>query len=345
MKNIKLYIGEHNYSQNKTAWIPTIDSVLQTQKFLKSKYLYRTVIIFRKNTMGDVLYPMAHNLVYSTSEFDALIVHSGSTGNILINEYANYFDGTYYYYYLVMYSNTFGLWDVVNNNSIYAILYDQTSVVIQGGASYIMNEFRITKNVNYLGVTGGSVTNVTTLILPNKTLDTTEFTSYTLFSNLKNFQLFDLGVAYPAQEVNTYKGLLYTLAFDELITVPVDYQGETTYYRSSSTTSTITTTRINLHQACRFIRNLSFNDDSSGNVYLNEIDEIVGESVMELGVTALAWTKIKSINFPVLKDIKELAGGLVISSSLMLFGAVTTLAVVAYNSDYFVHDAPLMYTA
>lgn len=305
MKNIKLYIGEVNYPQNKIAWIPTIDSVLNTQRFLPSKFLYRSVIIFRKTTMQDISYPMTNSIYYSTSEFDSLLVHNGTTGNIIINENAYYFDGTYYYYYLVMYSNTFDLWNVVNNNSIYAILYDQTNVTIQGGSSYIMNEFRITKNVVSLNISGGSVSNVYTLILPNTTLDITEFATYTQFVNLTNFQLFDLGINYSTQEVSTFKGLLYTLDYSELIAIPVNYQGETIQYRSSKTASTTTTTRINLHSECIYIRNLAFNDDSSGNSFINEIDEIYGENVMVVQVTGLAYTKIKSVRFPKLKSIGE----------------------------------------
>ena len=306
MKNIKLYIGELNSSQSKKSWINTIDSVLATQSFVKSKFLYRTVIIFRKSTMQDVSYPMTNSLYYSSSEFDSLIVHNGTSGSILINELAYYFDGAYYYYYLVLYSNTFGLWNVVNNNSIYAVLYDQSSVTIQGGVNYIMDEFRITKNVSTLNVSG-NVSNVTKLVLPNSTLAITEFASYSQFSDLEKFELFDMGVTQSTQEVQVYKGLLYTTEFSELIAIPIKYKGESSLFRSSKTTSTTTTTRINLHTNCTCIRNLAFNDDSYGNIYLGEIDEIVGDNVRDIQSTGLAFTKIKSVMFPKLIKISDAA--------------------------------------
>lgn len=302
MKNIQLYIGEVNYSQNKTAWLPTIDSVLATQKFLKSKFLYRTVIIFRKNTMQDISYPMTNSLYYSTSEFDNLIVHSGT--NIVINENAYYSDGTYFYYYLVMYSNTFGLWNVVNNNSIYAVLYDQSAVTIQGGANYIMNEFRITRNVSTLYISGGEANNVYNLILPNQMPDNIEYATYTQFSNIESFELFNMGLPLSNQEIDVYKGLIYTTDFSELIAIPKQYPGDLYLFRSSKKTSSTVYKKISLHQNCQYIRNLSFNDDSSGNAYSVEIDEITG-NVLELQPTALAFTNIKKVNFPLLKDIKD----------------------------------------
>lgn len=66
-------------------------------------------------------------------------------------------------------------------------------------------------------------------------------------------------------------------------------------------------------------------------------DEFKKDSEKELLFRTLAIVVISTISIVAtyfIKDIKELAGGLVISSSLMLFGSVTTLAVVAYNSDY-----------
>ncbi|MFO0920830.1 MAG: hypothetical protein U0451_04125 [Candidatus Saccharimonadales bacterium] len=71
--------------------------------------------------------------------------------------------------------------------------------------------------------------------------------------------------------------------------------------------------------------------------YQKSYEEFKKDSEKELLFRALAIVVISTISIVVtyfIKDIKELAGGLVISSSLMLFGAVTTLAVVAYNSDY-----------
>jgi len=71
--------------------------------------------------------------------------------------------------------------------------------------------------------------------------------------------------------------------------------------------------------------------------YQKSYEEYKKNSEKELLFRTLAIVVISTISIVVtyfIKDIKELAGGLVISSSLMLFGSVITLAVVAYDSDY-----------
>lgn len=294
MKNIKLYIGEAEDALTKIPWQPTLDSVISTQRFLKNKYKYSTVIIFRKSLAGDTNFSMTNNVVYTSSQFDLEVQHIGSTGAISVSGDYDYFDGTYYYSYIVMYSNILNMWNVTNNSSIYAIKYDQSNVVIVGGLSYIMNEFRITKNVTSLTITGGVVSNVNTLILPNQTLDITEYATYSLFNPLNKFQLFNLANYVTDQKVESYDGLLYSVGLGMLLAVPTNYSGDAS-------------NNIVLSDLCEKINTTAFNDGSTGNCYQYPINQIKGSGVQYLEAAALAFTNIKVVRFPILFDIKDKA--------------------------------------
>lgn len=292
MKNIKLYIGEVEDTSIKLPWVPTLDSVIATQKFLKNKYKYSTVIILRKNINSDINFPMTNNVVYTSSQYDLEVQHIGSTGAISVSGNYDYFDGTYYYSYIVMYSNTLNIWNVTNNSSIYAIKYDQSNVVIVGGLSYIMNEFRITKNVTSLTISGGVVSNVGTLILPNQLSKVTEYATYSLFNPLNKFQLFNVANYISGQEVESYDGLLYSVGLGMLLAVPTNYSGDAS-------------NNIVLSDLCEKINTTAFNDGSTGNCYQYPINQIKGSNVQYLEAAALAFTNIKVVRFPILFDIKD----------------------------------------
>lgn len=292
MKNIKLYIGEAEDALAKLPWLPTLDSVISTQRFIKNKYKFSTVIIFRKSLAGDINYPMTNNVVYTSSQFDLEVQHIGSTGAISVSGDYDYFDGTYYYSYIVMYSNILNIWNVTNNSSIYAIKYDQSNVVITGGLPYIMNEFRITKNVVSLVITGGVVSTVDTLILPNQTLDITEYATYSQFNSLNKFQLFNVANYVTDQKVESYDGLLYSVGLGTLLAVPTNYSGDDS-------------NNIILSDVCEKINTTAFNDGSTGNCYQYPINQIKGSNVQYLEAAALAFTNIKVVRFPILSDVKD----------------------------------------
>ena len=296
MKDIKLYIGPVVYPNTKIPWIPTIDSVKATQIYLKNKFLYSTILIFKKINNEDYYFPMSSDITYTSSEFDYQTVHLGTSQYIRISGMYDYFDGTYYYSYLVMYSNIFNAWNIQNDNTMYAILYDQSSVVITSGAPYTLNEFRISKNVTSLSTSGYSdMSNVSTLIIPNATLGSVNFSSYSLFNNCESYQLFDIANDLPAQEVNSLNGLLYSKGYTTLLAVPKQIKGDPNY------------NRLQLSNNCLAISQYAFNSGTIDNVVESNIEVLVGPNVLEITDYSLAWTNIRSINFPIIEKIGEFA--------------------------------------
>lgn len=284
---LKLYIGDVLYPGIKKSWIPTLDSVLSTQS-LKNKYLYSTIIIFKKDTDYDYNFSFDADVVYTSSEIDLLTEHKGTDLTITIPGYYDYFDGKYYYCYICLYSNTFDLWDISNTLSeAYAIKYDQSSVTIS--SNYILNEWFITKNVNEL-IVSDNVDNVETLILPNLTTDATDISDYWLV-NCKEFQLFDVINYKTSQVVETFNGLLYSLHQDRLMAVPKDYQLDK--YNN-----------LYISNLCTTILENSISNSSD--YYLNkEINMIYGENVVELKEGCLYKLRVKIINFPKLEAIGD----------------------------------------
>lgn len=296
MKDIKLYIGPVVYPNTKIPWIPTIDSVKATQIYLKNKFLYSTILIFKKINNEDYYFPMSSDITYTSSEIDYQTIHLGSTQYIRISGMYDYFDGTYYYSYLVMYSNTFNVWDIQNDNTMYAILYDQSSVVINSGAPYTLNEFRISKNVTSLSTSGGSdMTNISNLIIPNATFDSVNFSSYSLFSNCESYQLFDIANDLPTQKVQSLNGLLYSKGYTTLLAVPKQIKVDPKY------------NRLQLSNNCSAISQYSFNYGTIDTVVESNIEVLVGSNVLDITDYSLAWTNIRSINFPILEKIGEFA--------------------------------------
>lgn len=296
MKDIKLYIGPVVYPNTKIPWIPTIDSVKATQIYLKNKFLYSTILIFKKINNEDYYFPMSSDITYTSSEIDYQTIHLGSTQYIRISGMYDYFDGTYYYSYLVMYSNTFNVWDIQNDNTMYAILYDQSSVVINSGAPYTLNEFRISKNVTSLSTSGVSnITNISNLIIPNATSGSVNFSSYSLFSNCESYQLFDIANDLPSQEINSLNGLLYSKGYTTLLAVPKQIKVDPKY------------NRLQLSNNCLAISQYSFNYGTIDTVVESNIEVLVGSNVLEIADYSLAWTNIRSINFPILEKIGEFA--------------------------------------
>ena len=282
---LKLYIGDIEYPLQKKSWIPTLDSVIQTQT-LKKKYLYNTIIIFKKSTNYDYQFNMTSDVLYTSSELDSLTEHYGINSNITISGYYDYYDGTYYYSYLCLYSNTFNLWNIENTlTDAYAIKYDQVSVTIKD--SYVLNEFRITKNVREF-IVEDDINNIDNLILPNQTSDTTILDDYWLV-NCKTFELFDSNEV-SGQTVDTFNGLLYNIDQSKLLAVPKNYELD----------------RYNNFYLSNFCNEISAKSISSGiNYYNKEINMIYGESVTSLGNEALNNIQVRIINFPNLQIISD----------------------------------------
>lgn len=294
MKDIKLYIGPVVYPNTKIPWIPTIDSVKATQIYLKNKFLYSTILIFKKINNEDYYFPMSSDITYTSSEIDYQTIHLGTSQYIRISGMYDYFDGTYYYSYLVMYSNIFNVWNIQNDNTMYAILYDQSSVVITSGASYTLNEFRISKNVTSLSTSGGSdMPNISNLIIPNATFNSVNFSSYSLFNNCERYQLFDMANDLPSQDVNSLNGLIYSNDFGKLLAVPKQIKGDHTY------------NKLQLHNDCSNIEQFAFNSGMIDDVVESNIEVLVGPNVLEIANYSLAWTNIRSINFPIIEKIGE----------------------------------------
>lgn len=282
---LKLYIGDIEYPLQKKSWIPTLDSVIQTQT-LKNKYLYNTIIIFKKSTNYDYQFSMTSDVLYTSSELDALTEHYGVNNNITISGFYDYYDGTYYYSYLCLYSNTFNLWNIDNNlTDSYAIKYDQVSVTIKD--NYVLNEFRITKNVRDF-IVEDEINNVDNLILPNQISDTTILDDYWLV-NCKTFELFDSNEV-SGQLVDTFNGLLYNIDQTYLLAVPKNYELD----------------RYNNFYVSNFCTQITGRSISSGfNYYSKEINMIYGENVTSLGNEALNNIKVRIINFPKLQIITD----------------------------------------
>lgn len=282
---LKLYIGDIEYPLQKKSWIPTLDSVIQTQT-LKNKYLYNTIIIFKKSTNYDYQFSMTSDVLYTSSELDALTEHYGVNNNITISGFYDYYDGTYYYSYLCLYSNTFNLWNIDNNlTDSYAIKYDQVSVTIKD--NYVLNEFRITKNVRDF-IVEDEINNVDNLILPNQISDTTILDDYWLV-NCKTFELFDSNEV-SGQLVDTFNGLLYNIDQTYLLAVPKNYELD----------------RYNNFYVSNFCTQITSRSISSGfNYYSKEINMIYGENVTSLGNEALNNIKVRIINFPKLQIITD----------------------------------------
>ena len=294
MKDIKLYIGPVVYPNTKIPWIPTIDSVKNTQTYLKNKFLYSTILIFKKINNEDYYFPMSSDITYTSSEIDYQTIHLGTSQYIRISGMYDYFDGTYYYSYLVMYSNIFNVWNIQNDNTMYAILYDQSSVVITSGAQYTLNEFRISKNVTSLSTSGGSnMPNISNLIIPNATSGSVNFSSYSLFNNCESYQLFDIANDLPTQKVNSLNGLIYSLNYKTLLAVPKQVKGDLNY------------NRLQLSNECLLISQYAFNSGMIDDVVESNIEVLVGPNVLEIANYSLAWTNIRSINFPIIEKIGE----------------------------------------
>lgn len=280
---LKLFIGDVDYKLQKKPWIPTLESVIKTQE-LKSKYLYNTIIIFKKETQIDYVFDFTDDVLYSSSEIDSLTQHYGVDGYILIPSYYDYFDGTYYYNYICLYSNTLDLWDISNTLSgAYAIKYDQSSVTIN--ETYLLNEWVITKNVNEL-VVSDTIENVETLILPNASTGI-DITTYWKV-NCKEFELFDVLNYIPNQEVETFNGLLYSNDQDKLIAIPKDYQLDKYF-------------NLYLSNLCTSIESNSLTDTVI--FYEKEINMLYGENIINLNDSCFYGLKLHSFNFPKLTYI------------------------------------------
>ena len=280
---LKLFIGDIEYPLQKKSWVPTLASVQSTQ-VINSKYLYNTIIIFKKSTDYDLQFSITSDVLYTSSELDSFTEHSGSDGYITIPGYYDYFDGASYYSYLCLYSNTFNLWDI--NNTLtdgYAIKYDQSSVSIY--SDYILNEWYITNNVDEL-IIYDNINNVEKLILPNLTKETTIIDTYWKV-NCKEYELFD--VADNLTEVETFNGLLYTVGQEILIATPKDYQLD----------------KYNNFYVSNYCLNIRDKSISNGDdLYFNkEINMIYGENVTTLGGSALYKLQVHIINFPKLETI------------------------------------------
>jgi hypothetical protein len=298
MNDIKLYIGKNEYLDSKLPWTPTLDSVLTTQQKVKNKYLYKTIIIFRKLTPDNYNYPMGFDMLYTNSNTDYLTQHLGTDGYISMNGGYDYFDGTYYYSYLVMYSNTINQWNVINDDTVYAVLYDQLSVTLNGGVRYIMNEHRITKNVNELIVTGGNITNIETLILPNKTSNDTNFETYMLVTSCKKYRLFDEVNLVEGQQVNTLNGLLYTVDYSMLLAVPFNFELDL----NNDFVLPNYTTSINE-------KAFSISDDDKYNKVINilrgdYLEDILDKSLFGIDFKTLYCSRLKYIGFGALENSK-----------------------------------------
>ena len=291
MNDIKIWIGNLNYPNSKLPWLPTINSVLSTQRFLKNKYNYMTVIIFRKLTDDDYTYTISNDVLYTSSATDILTQHIGATNTITIPGFYDYYDGNYYYSYLVMYSNTFNIWNVVNNSNVYAVLYDQTIVNIS--YPYIMNEWRITKNVAELIVSAG-VNNVTTLIIPNQMEYTINFENFYNVNYCEKFQLFNILNPLINQEIETFNGLLYTINQDILIAVPHNYKPDV--YNN-----------INLSSNCNSIRTNTFSNGTIDMRYDTSFNTLFGENVTDIDEYSLAFVSAKIFNFPKLQKFNNFA--------------------------------------
>lgn len=291
MNEIKLWIGDLNYPTSKLPWLPRINSVLSTQIKIKNKYNYMTVIIFRKATDDDYNYTMNNDVLYTSSATDILTQHTGTTGAITIPGFYDYYDGNYYYSYLIMYSNTFDIWNVVNNVNIYAVLYDQTLVNII--SPYIMNEWRITKNVSEVVASTG-INNVASLIIPNQMTDAITFESFYNVAYCKNFQLFNMINPLLTQEIETYNGLLYTINQDTLIAVPRKYKADIN-------------NNIILSYNCTTIKNNSFSNSTVDIRYDDSFDMLFGENVIEVEDYSLAFVSAKIFNFPKLQKLNNFA--------------------------------------
>lgn len=220
-EDIKLYIGEIPKIGSKLPWLPTLDSVLNTQRYIKNTYNYMTIIIFKKLTDDNFIYNVNYDVTYTSSMTDSLTEHSGVDESILMNGLWDYYDGNYYYCYLVLYSNTFDLWNISNDATMYAILYDQSTVNIV--YPYMLNEWRISKNVEDL-IINTTIYNVNTLVIPNKNSSNLTFSSYYGVANCNKFRLYNEINPTLNQEIETLNGLLYSINQTRLIAVPRNYQ-------------------------------------------------------------------------------------------------------------------------
>lgn len=291
MEDIKLFIGEPNYVGSKLPWIETIDSVLRTQVYIKNKYLYRTVIIFKKVAQTDINYTMTNDVVYTTSHTDYESQHIGADLTIYINANYDYFDGNYYYSYLVMYSNVLDTWNVVNDSSYYAVLYDQTSVNITYPYEMGPEAWRITKNVREL-VIGDLVENVTKLIIPNYMPETTNIENFYNVSNCEKFELFNTINQITEQEIETYNGLLYNLNQNKLIAVPQNYKpnGDD---------------NIILSSLCTEIAERAFSNGTPDVYYPTAFNMLYGQNVTIINNSAFAYMNCVILSFPNLEYIYD----------------------------------------
>lgn len=288
MNEIKLWIGNLNYPASKLPWLPTIDSVLSTQALNKNNYLYRTVIIFRKATDADYNYTMNNDVVYTSSATDTQTQHIGLDGTITISGIYDYFDGNYYYSYLIMYSDTFDNWNVTNNVNVYAVLYDQTLAYIS--APYIMNEWRITKNVAEI-ITSAEINNVSTLIVPNQMSEGIKYETFYNVAYCENFQLFNMINPLLTQEIEVFNGLLYSINQGTLIAVPRIYTADVN-------------NNIILSYNCTKIKSYSVNNGTVDMRYETSFDMLFGENVTTIEEYGLGYISPKIINFPKLESIK-----------------------------------------
>lgn len=289
-EDIKLYIGEIPTIGSKLPWLPTIDSVLSTQKYIKNKYNYMTVIIFKKTTDDDLLYPVNFDVLYTSSITDSLTQHIGADNNILIKNYMDYFDGNYYYSYLVMYSNTFDLWNISNDATTYAILYDQSTVDIV--YPYMLNEWRISKNVEDL-IINTTIYNVNTLVIPNKNSSSNlTFSSYYDVANCNKFRLYNEINTVLNQEIETFNGLLYSINQTSLIAVPRNYQPD--IYNN-----------ITLSTECQTINVNSFQNGSD--YYETNFNTLYGQYVSDIENNAFENLNLTVANFPSLTKLGDCA--------------------------------------
>lgn len=287
-EDIKLYIGKIPTIGSKLSWLPRIDSVLSTQKHIKNKYNYMTIIIFRKLTNDDYIYTINSDVLYTSSMTDVLTQHIGTDGTITMNGIWDYFDGNYYYSYLVMYSNTFDLWNISNDATMYAILYDQSTVDIV--YPYMLNEWRISKNVEEL-IINTTIYNVNTLVIPNKNSSSNlTFSSYYDVANCNKFRLYNEINTVLNQEIETFNGLLYSINQTSLIAVPRNYQPD--IYNN-----------ITLSTECQIINVNSFQNGS--HYYETNFNTLYGQYVTSIENKAFENLSLTVANFPNLNTLGD----------------------------------------
>lgn len=315
MSEIKLFIGPEFSEKDKATkyikqeWIPTLDGVQNVISNLKGLYEYKTILIFEKVEANlDVVYPMTSDIIYTTSVRTQYTQHYGTELNITITSENDVQIGSYYYSYLVMYSNTLDVWNVTPFNvynptlkiSSKYILFDQTNVVLeavtgklginQGSGSYL-----ITKNVHSLT---GDYVELEHLVIPNQMSEALNYGSLYGLAN-KTFTLFNILENINGQEIESFNGLLYTIGQEMLIAVPKQFQLDTgSIFR--------------LSDDCYAISSSAFNDgvnyypEKMYRIYGNNVAILADNCFSGLGIQVISFSNLQYIGHNVLTNITEL---------------------------------------